>query len=117
MIKNKRKALRRPVRYKAWLGLKPDEVHGCALHDISESGARIDVVDSKMVPDRFVLLLSGNGAARRTCNVVWREAKQVGVKFERRLAASERATLVPALDADIGVTVDTALPSETVEPT
>lgn len=100
MIKNKRKSLRRQVRYTAWLVLDGDQLHGCVLSDASDSGARLDVEDSKTIPDVFMLLLAGNGSARRKCHVVWRKPQQVGVKFERRLAQSKRATLVPILDAD-----------------
>jgi hypothetical protein len=99
MIKDKRKALRRPIRYTAWLALEPGQLHGCVLSDISNTGARIDVEDSKTVPDQFMLWLSNSGSARRKCRVIWRKPHQVGVKFERRLATSDRATLVPTLDA------------------
>ncbi len=84
MLKDKRKSLRRPMRYTAWVALAPDQLHGCVLSDISETGARIDIDDSKTIPDQFMLLLSSNGAARRKCRVVWRKPRQIGVKFERR---------------------------------
>jgi len=67
---------------------------------MSDTGARLDVEDSKTIPDHFTLLLSGNGKARRQCRVVWRKPNQVGVTFEPRFARRERATLVPALHAD-----------------
>lgn len=95
MYKDKRKSVRRQMRYTAWLVLDDDALQGCALSDISETGARIDVEDSDTVPDGFLLRLSGNGAARRKCRVVWRKPQQIGVKFEARLAASDRAGLVP----------------------
>jgi hypothetical protein len=100
MINDKRKALRRPMRYTAWLALEPGQLHGCVLSDISDTGARIDVEDSKTVPDQFMLWLSNSGSARRKCRVMWRKPRQVGVKFERALASSDRATLVPKIDAD-----------------
>ena len=87
------------MRYTAWLALEADQLHGCALSDISDTGARIDVEDSKTVPDNFLLLLSGNGKAKRKCSVVWRKPRQIGVKFEHRLADAERATLAPKPDA------------------
>jgi hypothetical protein len=99
MINDKRKSPRRPMRYTAWLGLEANQLHGCVLSDISATGARVDVEDSKPIPDEFMLLLSSNGAAQRKCCVVWRKPRQIGVKFERRLAAAERATLVPKFDA------------------
>src|SRR3989304_4106575 len=99
MIKNKRKSLRRQIRYTAWLVLDGNQLHGCVLSDASDSGARLEVENSKIVPDAFTLLLTGNGSARRKCRVVWREPTQVGVKFERRLAQGERTALAPILDA------------------
>lgn len=98
MFSDKRKSTRRSVRYTAWIVREGDELYGCALFDISDTGARIDVMDSKCVPDRFMLMLSGNGKARRACRVVWRKPRQIGVKFEKRLAADDRARLVLKFD-------------------
>ena len=81
------------MRYAAWIGLKSGDLDSCVLSDISETGARIDVGDPKLVPDRFVLFLSHNGGARRACTVVWRKPRQVGVSFSRRLGAADRAKL------------------------
>ncbi|MBI2715275.1 MAG: PilZ domain-containing protein [Rhizobiales bacterium] len=108
MIKNKRKSLRRQLRYTAWLVLEGDRLHDCVLSDASDTGARLEVEDSKTVPDTFMLLLAGNGAAQRTCRVVWRKPQQVGVKFERRLAQHDQATLVPVIDADDNVRLEPA---------
>ena len=101
MLKELRKARRRPMRYAAWIALKPGELHGCALSDISETGARIDVEDSKKIPNRFMLFLSRGGAARRMCNVVWRKPKQIGVTFATRLIAADRINLVPTAGHDV----------------
>lgn len=75
----------------AWLALDSDTLHVCALSDISETGARLDVDKPDAVPDRFVLLLSDSGSVRRRCRVVWRKAQQIGVTFEGRLAPSDSA--------------------------
>jgi len=103
-MKDKRKSLRRPIRYAAWVVLEDKELHGCSLSDISTSGARLDIDDSKTIPDSFTLLLTSNGAARRHCRVVWRKPRQIGVTFERLTSddgkrAADRATLVPKADA------------------
>ena len=100
MLDNKRKSRRRHVRYTAWLALEGNKLHGCLLSDASDGGARLEIEDSKIVPDSFTLLLAGNGSARRNCRVVWRKPQQVGVTFERPHARRNQATLVPALDAD-----------------
>jgi hypothetical protein len=86
MIKDKRKQRRRPIRYTAWLALAADELAGCELSDISDTGARIDVEDTSKIPDRFFLFLSATGAARRKCSVIWRKPHQLGVKFELNYA-------------------------------
>ncbi len=94
MFNDKRKVRRRPIRYSAWMALDNDRLHGCVLSDISDSGARLDVEDTDALPDHFMLLLSGNGLARRNCRVIWRAPGQVGVAFERRLSDTA-ATLAP----------------------
>jgi hypothetical protein len=86
--KDKRKARRRPLRRSAWVALGPNDLHGCKLFDVSEAGARIEVEDATPIPDHFMLFLSNNGAARRACQVVWRNSNQLGVKFEKHLAAA-----------------------------
>ena len=99
MLNDKRKSARRVMRYTAWIALPNKKFHGCSLSDISETGARIDIDDSEIVPDRFPLFLSSNGAARRVCTVVWRKPKQLGVTFTTRLAAADRAKLMQ-MDGD-----------------
>ena len=108
MLHNKRKSKRRLIRYTAWLVLEGDHLHGCMLSDASDTGARLNVEDSKIIPDTFTLLLAGNGSAQRTCRVVWRKPQQVGVKFERRLAKSNRTTLEPVIEDDGNVRLEPA---------
>ena len=75
------------MSYGARIVLDADEFYACAIVDISGTGARINVETSDIIPDRFVLLLTGTGAARRNCHVVWRRSRQIGVTFEQRPAA------------------------------
>jgi hypothetical protein len=93
MPKEKRKSRRRPLRYSAWMALDDEKLHGCVLSDISDTGARLDVEDSKMLPDRFRLLLSGASSTRRECRVIWRGPGQLGVAFEKRLTDASEVTL------------------------
>jgi PilZ domain len=106
MTKDKRKALRRAVRYTAWIALEDKQLHGCVLSDVSDTGARIDIDETKTLADHFTLFLSSNGSARRKCKVVWRKPNQIGVTFEYRLNEAEHATLVPKIDPDHGVTFE-----------
>ena len=113
MNNDKRRAVRRPVQYSAWIARKGEPLEGCVLSDISDKGARLDVENPETVPDEFMLFLSSRGTPRRKCVVAWRTDTQVGVKFDAplpqkakrnpRLAAmiaSRQASLQPAADAD-----------------
>lgn len=100
MQRDKRRSRRRQMRYTAVLVLDGETQRGCVLSDISDTGARIDVATADELPDRFTLLLSGNGSPRRHCRVVWRQPTQVGVDFGRQLPPDERVGLVPLADED-----------------
>jgi PilZ domain len=89
MVKEKRVARRKLLRYTAWVALTAEQRHGCVVSEVSDTGARLDVQDSTVLPDHFVLLLTNTGVARRYCRVMWRKATQVGVKFARSLAEAE----------------------------
>ncbi len=98
-MQNKRKFLRRDVRYTAWVLLAGNKLHGCVLSNASDQGARVDLEDSKVVPDAFTLLLSSSGKARRQCRVMWRKPHCVGVKFEDRVVPKKRGVM-PVFDGD-----------------
>ncbi len=101
MVKDKRKAMRRPMRYTAWVALGPDQLHGCVLADISDTGGRIEVENSETIPENFTLWLASNGSARRKCRIVWRKPRQIGVTFERTVEDYEQAPLVPKPSVEI----------------
>lgn len=102
MANDKRKSRRHAVTYAARLELRPGRPVGCILSDISDTGARLTVPYPDKVPERFLLWLTETGNARRTCEVVWRKPKQIGVKFERRLPQVQRDALEPIEDAAVG---------------
>ena len=104
----KRNARRQPLRYTAWVATTANQRLGCVVCDVSDTGARIDVQDTKAIPDHFMLMLSSNGAARRYCAVVWRKPTQLGVKFARSLADAANAALAPKAAAAAPVQAETA---------
>ena len=53
----------------------------CAICDISATGARIMLESECELPERFILLLSRSGEARRHCRLVWRNGLSAGVAF------------------------------------
>jgi hypothetical protein len=53
----------------------------CTLDDISEGGAGLTVVNTKVIPDIFHLEIKGEGV-RRLCKVAWKkEPHRLGVWF------------------------------------
>jgi hypothetical protein len=101
MVKDKRKAPRRTMRYTAWIVMGSGQLHGCALADISDTGGRLNVENADSIPDTFTLWLSSNGSAQRKCKVVWRAARQIGVAFERAVFDPAQIPLAPNIPVEI----------------
>jgi len=106
MGRERRKAKRRMLRYRAWLVLADGSLSECVLSDISETGARLMVDDSGLVPEKFDLVFSRNCEARRHCKVVWRNPQQIGVQFEQIGASDLPAPAVPGSEPATSETVE-----------
>ena len=77
-----RKKPRRQFHYTASILIEGAKLpFPCAISDISASGARIQLETDCELPQRFMLLLTRGGEARRLCHVVWRNGMSVGVSF------------------------------------
>jgi hypothetical protein len=75
-----RKSLRQP----GWITLEGGfAARRCMVQDISTTGARIIVDDPNMMPARLRLAFARDARTGRTCQVVWRRGKALGVKFVR----------------------------------
>jgi hypothetical protein len=61
------------------------EFHGravsCLVRNISESGAALDVISPRQIPDRFTLALPLEGASHH-CRLIWRREMEIGVSFQ-----------------------------------
>jgi methyl-accepting chemotaxis protein len=76
-----RRSPRRQFNYNAAVLTEDKKPLLCSIADISESGARIVMESDGELPERFILLLSRSGGARRFCRLVWRDGRTVGVEF------------------------------------
>jgi hypothetical protein len=77
-----RKKPRRQFHYTARILVdKKTPPIACSISDISESGALLSLEAEQELPDTFMLLLTANGGARRSCRVVWRDGLTMGVEF------------------------------------
>ncbi|WP_128923162.1 PilZ domain-containing protein [Bradyrhizobium guangxiense] len=52
----------------------------CTVRNLSDAGAALDVTSPVGIPEHFTLFLQADGT-HRSCIVVWRKEKRIGVKF------------------------------------
>jgi PilZ domain len=77
-----RKKPRRHFDYNAKIQKDKDSpAFACAISDISDTGARLNLKEDVELPEAFFLLLTPNGATHRHCRVIWRDGLTLGVKF------------------------------------
>jgi hypothetical protein len=78
----KKRAVRRSVQQAAWVTLEGGfAARPCLVHDMSATGAKITVSDSRVLSGRVLLAFSRDAKTGRQCNVVWRRGHSFGVKF------------------------------------
>jgi hypothetical protein len=53
----------------------------CTIHNLSQTGAALQVVTPLFIPDRFTLVVRTDHL-RRPCHIVWRKEKRIGVAFD-----------------------------------
>jgi hypothetical protein len=81
MLVQKRKDRRVRCRRAAAVILN-EKVTDCVLLDISKGGARLGIENlPAILPPRFTLLLTRNGAVQRKCRVAWRSGSTIGIQF------------------------------------
>jgi PilZ domain len=70
----------------------------CTVRDLSATGARLRVEGSLTVPNTFELIIDVDGL-EANCEVVWRKANEVGVKFlsAPRIVAAKRVQIINPL--------------------
>jgi hypothetical protein len=53
----------------------------CTVRNLSATGAALDVVSQTGVPEKFTLVLPGDGL-HMPCHIVWRKAYRIGIAFD-----------------------------------
>jgi hypothetical protein len=80
--KEKRKVRR--IRHTfAWIISSGSAKSECAVMDISQNGAKVVSDGTSTIPARFELAFVQGDQNRKSCEVVWRHGKMLGVKFLR----------------------------------
>jgi PilZ domain len=72
--------VRRVRHLTAWITVQDGATSECQVMDISKTGAKIVAVMSLSLPERFQLAFS-KGGETRSCEVIWRHGRVLGVKF------------------------------------
>ncbi len=75
-----RKSVRRPVLESATIEFDRS-AFSCAVRNLSEAGAALDVPSSAGIPDEFQLVIQAIQVTRN-CRVIWRQEKRIGVAFD-----------------------------------
>ena len=80
----KKREVRKSVQQPGWITLDGGfAARPCVVQDLSSTGARVTVDDSNALPGKLRLAFSRDARTGRSCEVVWRRGKTVGVKFVR----------------------------------
>jgi len=81
MKQQRRKAKRKPFGWDAWAISAGGMMAKCTVENISDTGARLNPYQGEVLPDTFTLAFTPTVGPFRDCEVVWRRAGQVGVRF------------------------------------
>ena len=81
---NKKREARKSLHQPGWVTLDGGfAARQCVVQDLSSSGAKITVEDASVLTGRLRLAFSRDARTGRSCEVVWRRGKAVGVRFVR----------------------------------
>jgi hypothetical protein len=81
---NKKRAVRKSLHQPGWISFEGGfAARPCVVQDMSAGGAKITIEDPNSLPGKLRLALSRDARTGRSCEVVWRRGKSVGVRFVR----------------------------------
>jgi PilZ domain len=86
-MRDRRSRKRTPRRRAAWIIGEAGEKIACLLANVSDDGARLDLLGSDQLPQEFTLCLE---EGTRRARIVWHKRWHLGVRFvsaEGRVAA------------------------------
>jgi hypothetical protein len=82
MALTKKREARRSVQQAGWITLEGGfAARQCNVLDLSTTGAKIVLDDPSSVPAKIRLAFSRDARNGRSCEVVWRRGKTIGVRF------------------------------------
>jgi hypothetical protein len=83
-LNNKKREARRSLHQPGWVTLDGGfAARQCVVQDLSSSGAKITLDDAIALTGKLRLAFTRDARTGRSCEVVWRRGKSLGVKFVR----------------------------------
>jgi len=80
----KKRESRKSLHQSGWITLEGGfAARPCVVHDMSTTGAKITIDDPNTLPAKLKLAFTRDARTGRSCEVVWRRGKSVGIKFVR----------------------------------
>jgi PilZ domain len=80
----KKRQTRKAVRQSGWITFDGGfAARQCVVEDLSTTGAKVTIDDPNALPARLRLAFTRDARTGRSCEVVWRRGKSVGIKFVR----------------------------------
>jgi hypothetical protein len=86
MSTNRRKSPRQTITRPALIQFDtgPIRMQRCTVHDMSETGSQIGLLEPDALPPEFTLILSYGGGVQRRCRLAWQNGNRAGVRFTPR---------------------------------
>jgi hypothetical protein len=79
-MSERRSLFRIPTNRAAIISLGNGEQIDCRVRDVSPSGARLETVDQRRLPETFSLMVVGEWKMR-PCRLAWRKDQMLGVEY------------------------------------
>ena len=79
-----KREVRRRRYQSAWIKGEGLAARECRLSDLSQAGAQIIIDAATDLPTRFTVALAPNALQQKSCEVMWRRGRIVGIRFVRR---------------------------------
>jgi methyl-accepting chemotaxis protein len=79
-MQERRRLARSRVIKSAKLVVGTSSVVNCVVRNLTNTGARIEVPDTTVLPETLVLTFDG-GRSMRSCRLVWRTINETGLEF------------------------------------
>jgi hypothetical protein len=80
----KKRDTRKSMHQPGWITLEGGfAARQCVVQNLSATGAKVTIDDPNSLPAKLRLAFSRDARTGRSCEVVWRRGKSVGIKFVR----------------------------------